>query len=381
MSAVILDADRVNFVKKNKYDFTHVLLILPKNIVHNILTSQYKTLYINSPEVITKILYLSTVYNDIKKKLVIINKYSTDYLKLILDALYSKFDSNSFLWCCVALKSKNFTVRVEELAKNGFIEPYIVERTPLGQNINHSIALFKKNTPSKVISSSHVIYDILSTLEQYKQDYCLIYAKFTTKALEFLKKTAEIGITLNKNGQRTQKELTGILYPSNITKEGNRYIYHISVNENSIEHGSEEEVNVSPTRYNFHSHPKEAYIRHSVKNAWPSVTDYLGYLKLGNNTIFHCIATLEGVYILSFGKYWCKHVSKIKRKFIEEHYNISHKEPYTPEEYTQKINSILYYDYPIFDVQFLPWISATTPFKAYFDKDGLNCFTIDHVFK
>jgi hypothetical protein len=191
--------------------------------------------------------------------------------------------------------------------------------------------------------------------------------------VEFLRKTSKMGITMNKNGKKSQKELTGELYVKEVVKDTNGFVYIIDINKNSITSGEEENVNVSPTRYNFHSHPHEAYVRHSVDKAWPSQTDYLGYHKLGQNTIFHCVATLEGVYILSFGAYWGSHLKDVSRSFIGKHYDIDHKEKYTPEEYVEKINSIMYKGKPIYELRYFPWEKAGSVFEAYFPQINSSC--------
>ena len=72
-------------------------------------------------------------------------------------------------------------------------------------------------------------------------------------------------------------------------------------NPNSLISGIEEEVDAVLNRYNFHTHPREAYIRNNVVKGWPSAQDYLGFIDLDGNTIFHSVITLEGVYINGIG--------------------------------------------------------------------------------
>ena len=166
--------------------------------------------------------------------------------------------------------------------------------------------------------------------------------------------------------EKNSKRIIRRISRKKIVKNSDKLLYIIDVNKDSVKSGEEEAVSVSATRYNFHSHPEEAYIRHSVDNAWPSLTDYIGYFKLGNNTIFHCIASLEGVYILSFSPYWVKRLNELNEKIIKKKYDIESEDDYTPSQYVKKVNEILYKNQPIFNLKYFPWKKANTPFEISF---------------
>lgn len=316
--------------------------------------------------------YYVIYYKD--KNICIISYETYKHINDILPTLFSGFTPKTKLWVNVELENNNFMHIIDIFSKNGFNNPYLTKFKPNNTEINLSISLSRQNTPTEKYIAKSTMNKILYALKQYKKSSCSVHIQLDKKAISFLRKASKIGITLNKNGKKSQKELTGELIVKEVIKKNNKFIYIIDIDEGSVRSGEEEEVDVSATRYNFHSHPQEAYIRHSVDNAWPSVTDYLGYLQLGNNTIFHIVATLEGVYIMSFNSYWGKRLKKIEKSFVKKRYDIDHKRDYTPNSYVKKVNSILYKGYPIYNVQFFNWESANKVFEVSYSKSGINCF-------
>ena len=222
------------------------------------------------------------------------------------------------------------------------------------------------------ITKKHIIY----TLQQFKNNdsNCYLYSKFSKKTIEFLKQCCYNGFTKNSNGNTTQKEITGNLFINNAYEKDENIIYEIDVDKESIFTGNEERIKVPNTRYNFHSHPREAYIKHSVKYAWPSVLDYLGYFNLSPDTIFHSVITLEGIYIISFSSYWAGKIKDIDSKFITRNYDIGYIQNYNPIEYTNKVNNILYQGYSIFNIIFMNWNESIDKiFKIFYPKIGSAC--------
>ena len=64
------------------------------------------------------------------------------------------------------------------------------------------------------------------------------------------------------------------------------------------------EADFIESHYNFHTHPYEAYLHHNCDLGWPSKDDYITYLDgfLNYDVIFHCISTVEGIYIVRIAK-------------------------------------------------------------------------------
>lgn len=322
------------------------------------------------------------IYYDKGKDIVLLNSECLPFIKSVLDCLRKYCTDKTLIW--VFLPQENCRRDCKILSANGFRDPYVTDISPNGDNIGNSICMTRENsnipkeqTDNKIdytndINTKNITHIVNQAKHLLKlKDDCHINIRFSQGSLKLLYSLTK---KLKKTKKEIQKEQSGEFLPANIVKEGDKYIYIIEVNEKSIESGENENVNVSPTRYNFHSHPEDAYIHHSVTIAWPSSTDYLGYLHLGKNTIFHCVVTLEGLYILSFSSYWGNRIDKIDKSFVGKHYDINHKAKYTPEEYVNKINNIRYKNYPIFDVQFITWEEAKTKIiTVYFSPHGKSC--------
>jgi hypothetical protein len=314
------------------------------------------------------------MYNSKKEICVLpVSNYIQEFVDMIEDSRLhnDSLNSNTTLWIGLDLKSKELQKQCNICAQNGFGYPYITMVNPLFSDIPVSIAL-SRTVEKKSFSAQSILNSIADTLKQYKSNsnVCYIYAKFSNDALAFLRHLAKDG---GKNDKGKQMEVTGELGIKDIIRENNNFVYIIDVNKNSVHSGQEEDVNVSAVRYNFHSHPHEAYVRHSVDKAWPSSTDYIGYLKLGISTIFHCVSTLEGLYIMSFSPYWGNRLKEVNVSFVESKYDISHHEKYTPNQYVDKVNSILYKAHPIYNVQFYSWNKAQTTFKVFFPQINSVC--------
>ena len=375
----ILDKSQYKFPKLSRQYTLGIVFVVPKHIIKQLLhlplgKERVKFINMTSFKQYVKETY-QVLYNE-KKNVCILPEKCYEYLSHVLEALYSGFKSDTKLWISLDLKN---TKKLQIFVQNGFKNPYLTEKCPNSKVIDLSIALSKKNTPTKD-NVEKVINQVFYMVEEYEKrrdNVCVVYAQFLPTAIRYLKQTSKIGYTVNKDGSSSQKELSGQLLVKDIKKIDGKYVYCIDVNMDSIRSGEEEECSVSGTRYNFHSHPKEAYIRHDVHKAWPSMTDYLGFLTLGHNTIFHCVATLEGLYILSFGKYWIKHLEKVSKSFIKKNYKINHKEDYTSNKYVEKVNSILYNGHPIFNVQFLDWKNVSNIFSVSYKKTGINCLATE----
>lgn len=314
---------------------------------------------------------------DKKNCQICMEKKYTD-IESICEQLSEQFSNSMVLWLDIPIDSEDFAINVKKCAKCGFTGPYITNEMPFTKPNKICMALSKKNKKHSS-NINRTILNCLYVLQQYKNnsDSCNIHAKFSHKAINFLKKTSHRGHTKNKDNTVTQKELGGNLYISKIEKPNSDYIFIVDVDQKNVKPGSEEEVSVSATRYNFHSHPKEAYVKYKVEKAWPSLSDYLGYLRLGNKTIFHCVTTLEGIYIMSFGEYWVNRLNNVDKKFIKKNYKIERNTDITPFEHVKQVNNIKYKNQPIFIIKFLPWGMATkTIFSVNYKKKGLSCEAI-----
>jgi hypothetical protein len=299
------------------------------------------------------------------------------------------FDSKTLFWTCIDLK--NIKQNLDSVLDSGFLHPYITNVNPANQAVPVSMAFVyeqekkRKKGGYTITNKSSIKNKISHLIQDFKSgNECTANVRISKEALAHLKKTSD-----THSGFSSQKEMTGELYIKDVevlftkgrakpsSTEGENInktsVYVIDLIKESIESGSEEEVDVAPTRYNFHSHPKEAYVRHSVSKAWPSQIDYNGYFKLGSNTIFHCVATLEGLYVMSFSSYWGKRLKEVPKSFISSNYKIPQNSKLTPEEYVKKINEIRYKGHPVFKVFYFTWDKAGEVFQVYYPQIKNSC--------
>jgi hypothetical protein len=351
------------------------------------------------------------LYNR-KKNICLKDPDCHDHLPEILQSMSVTLPKDAIIWVPIDIAREDFVKVANTFVTNGFENPYINTISPHSLNIPPSLCLSMKNkglpkkgtlkgeestrgeegAPGEIGQSNpnmtlNKVYDVL---QQYKNNegVCFVNVQLTKEAVDFLKGTCFSGFQKAKNGKRSQKELTGELYVKNVIPKGGKFIYIIDINLHSVKAGKNESVDVEPHRYNFHSHPKEAYERHDVDKAWPSVIDYLGYLQLGKNTIFHCVASIEGMYVLSFTPHWSQRLDQVDKKltkFVDKNFEIDHEESYTPKEYTELINNIKYKPkgekegHPIFHVDFFTWKKAGNVFSVFFPQIGSSCLVSQKI--
>lgn len=396
MSAILIDYTRIVHKNENLQKtltavpsgargFSPGLIVLVENDILDRLSGlkpgKERVDYINSEEFIKGISEHYYIMYNRKRGICIIGSDCENYLPKILLALFSGLPPETLIWVGIELSQQNFTNVLDTFVSNGFNSPYVTTLSPMYGDIPASAALTRQNIPSDPDISTATLNKVLYSIQQYKDDgqSCYLFAKLSPRAIGFLQEASKIGITVGKDGKKSQKELTGELYVKDVLQDNGKFVYVIDIDKSSVESGGEENVDVAATRYNFHSHPHEAYVRHSVDKAWPSVTDYLGYHKLGSNTIFHCVATLEGLYVMSFSPYWGSNLGKVSRKFIDQNFEIDHKEPLTPEQYVEKINGMVYKNHPIFDLKFFTWEKAGEPFKVFYAQTGSSCLPSEQI--
>lgn len=362
-----------NFPTKQKNCDRGIIFILEEQALHelkNIKTSRDKKKYLYSNNFKKYVKSYHYVFvNDNKVELCITDNCDTDDIHLILNDILQEFvigKNNKEIFIFLPITNSKFDNLVEKMITYDLKDPKIESKF-------QETCLCLKHTSTPIHSSKFTRREIDYLLHHKNEEICGIQIKFNKDAIKFLRKASHIGHSHNKDNTISQKEISGELKVIDFSPE---HIVTIGLDKNSIQLGKEENVNVSPSRYNFHSHPKEAYVRHSVEKAWPSVIDFLGILKLGNRTILHAVATLEGLYVISFTSHWLDKIDKIKSSFVDKNYDIDHSLNYTPLEYVNMVNQIKYRNHPIFYVQYKSW-DEDMIFSVYYGKDGLNCFFKD----
>jgi len=342
--------DTLPFKKSDKIKtgFKPVLVLYVKNDIGKKvkeMSLEEKINFFESKDLPKKIIRYEYVRYNPSEKICILNSTSDPRIAVTEDG----FPKDVVYWVSAKKKDKiNFE-------KKGFGDGYVC-------NISEGEKLCMTRRPGKNVSEdteggeeeNEAPFGSSKKNKDNKENHCAVTLQLSKDSLDYLKTASKLGYE-DKDGKKVQKELTGEF---KLKKDKGKYI--INLIKDSIHSGEEENVNVKATRVNFHSHPEQAYIRHKVKLGWPSVTDFLGYHTLGENTIAHLVAGIEGLYILSFSKYWGERLKKISRSFITKNYEIRYTKNYTPQKFVKKVNSILYKGYPIFYVQFFTWKELDT---------------------
>jgi hypothetical protein len=370
---------RISKPPETKFMIGLVLVISQKqyDILKSLPKGDKRVQYINSYEFVNSISSHSYIIYDEKRKICeIMEAEGTLLLKVIENTLFN-IPNDVTLCVRIDLDSPSRNKLIKKYTDAGFKEPYISKKSPIGFNFqNFGLCLFRENNIVNNEAANDVKY-VLDQLPNKKGSLCSLKVRLSDDAIKYLQQISRMGSTLNRNGIITQKEVAGRIVTGKITDD---LTYYLEIDKSSIVYGEEEGVEIIGGLYNFHSHPSEAYDRNSVKFAWPSAQDYLGFMSssIEYNTILHIVATLEGFYVISLHSE-CpekKEMNKEMVSFILKKYALGYKktEGHTPEMYINYVNRIQYQGHPIFLVQYINWSNSQSFFIVPYYRTGVNCF-------
>jgi hypothetical protein len=375
-----------------------ICIIIPEDIFERLQKLEKGIIrlnFINSKKFINSIKYINFILYEKNKNICEIlntNNLNYNYLSLILNSVLENFPNDSNIY--VYLDNSK---QIELFLKFNFCNTEINDISAIGRKLNeYQICLSKKNSIFEEDINECTINDILNVIQIFlgmnknenENENCKLVIKFDNKTINYIKQIANIGSTTDKNGI-SQKEISGsfLLEKNNEDREDNeKLVYTMKLITNKFLVGEEEGVGITNSRYNFHSHPREAYDRHQVMYGWPSSQDYIGFLTaiIIYNSVLHVVICLEGVYIISLDKNkWKKiptkddlenikeeiydtHNIKCKSKIISE--NKDNKIVDNIEEYINIINKL-----KCFQIQFLEWKNIMNSFSIYYPKEKGKC--------
>lgn len=378
---------------KSKHFSIGICLIIPKIQLEYLDTLQNginKIRYINNISFINSISTIFYILYSRKDNICELHNIGNNDLNNLDLLLYSLIDSlppKTIIWSRVEGEN-NKEVRLNKFIDLGFHSSFMCNKSPLNKikYQNYGLCMYRKNNENETdFPKSSVKKEIKNTLESYTQNKCKLNIKFNTDTLLFLRKLCKTGKYL-KNGKFVQKEIAGSLLLKLNEPTGNEgHYYDIIVRKDNLIVGKNEEVSISNSRYNFHSHPEQAYIRHKVSDGHPSGQDFLGYFQAIKiyGTVFHCVISLEGIYIISLQEYWCyNNIYKLSENSIEKKYDIPHNS-LKHKSYMKKVNNISYKKNPLFNVSFLEWDTDDCDkiFHIFSPKIGNNCLISDESYK
>ncbi|MDB4308200.1 hypothetical protein N9985_02855, partial [Gammaproteobacteria bacterium] len=210
--------------------------------------------------------------------------------------------------------SNYYTPIMDKYEQHNFYKPHIVSMSPLKRKYNGSYRIAMVMKPRKKSPKS-----ISSELKRMNSLFQLDNnIEFSLRRLKVIFAPDTIDY-LHDQFKSNKLEHSGNLIIEKIIGTKNGPTFNITVDRETCINGGSENVEVVQSIMNFHTHPLTAYQTYSVKYAWPSNKDYIGIVKL-DITIFHCVATQEGVYLICFNPYWSMHKKDMDISFIEKHY-------------------------------------------------------------
>lgn len=386
-----------------------VIFIVQKECasIFNSLKKDEKILYLNSNNFLENIwAYTFTLYDD-KKYIAEIydvymvrngykNKYKYIY-RNISNALIKYVSDNCRIYLVLdmlsnehSIASKNDKKYLEILSGLGFNGTYIAKKSPLGINLNKStLFLYRINTlkiSHKVLNNNlinnKILINKIEFINQFKiNQKCKLKFTISGRTKYFLEK-------LTKNWNNIKKEISGGFYIKNTYKFKGQLVFEFDIDEKLVKINKNEEADITPSRFNFHTHPFQAYINNNVNYAWPSSADYGAFLYSAVNygTIFHILGSVEGIYVISISKDSVKdnikNILKDIPKLYFKKYNLNDKrkitspeKSFTPHSYISHINSsnFEYKNKKLFNVQFSAW-NDNHIFEVYFPMQNKTCF-------
>ena len=359
-----------------------LVLVIPTTILNKLkLKNKGKESieYLNNPEFVNSIKAYCYLLES-SKNVIISNMTTFESPKLyvvMMDYIvniFTKTGRDSIILCIhIDIENKQL---IQSVVEYGFHTPYI-------EGKNNLLCMLVENFPNSITGyKKDVIREVDYVVSQYNNKICKFRVKFDKDTISFLKNLCFTGYTTNKNGKTTQKEQAGFFNLRQV--ENNLFI--IDIIKNSIKPGKEEGVDVSKSRYNFHTHPIEAYKSNKVKYGWPSSQDYIGFLdaKIQYNTSFHTVISIEGLYVISFTqealeKYSSGDLditkSKLKKYILDEYDHF--KKKISIKKYINLVNNTKYKGIKLFVVEFITWDQTDKIFDIFYNKSGKNCIVKD----
>lgn len=321
--------------------------------------------YFRSEKFRNQISSVNGIYFDKKQNVV----YLSNKIKKVqecVDFLQTQFPDSPTSWgpnplfCVLLGPNDDPSVFVQA----NFAHPYLTDKMSISTNIHPSLCLVYDSENKS--STNETMDRIQAVMEGRTDGLCSIKISLSKQARKFLKDLCR---------KKNNKEYSGELAVVRVKSNG---AYEIGIMQGSVQEGTDENVDVVGSLYSFHSHPEEAYVRHSVQKGWPSGTDYAGFAKLSDSTLLHFVSTLEGLYVLTLKDRRKKiPISDRSIRALASAYSIDHAEastpkplreaspkrvrkatekfPLTPQGYVKRINTTRYKGQSWFRVYFFTW--------------------------
>ena len=366
--------NKIKSIPNTKYDLGLILIIPAKklDVLDSLEKGDDKILYLNNKSFVDSIQdYNFVIFRD---KICEIIYSRARFIPLYIESIENGFPNLDKILISIPVTN---TTTINKYSAIGFGNPYICTKNLWKKKEYKTTTICLMKEKNKKYDSNSEIKYVLSQVNNSK--FCILNAKLSDKTIKELKLLCE----RKENNGSKQKEIAGNMVA---VKKSEDNVHIIDINYSSMIKGKETGVDIVPGLYNFHSHPRDAYELYNVKLGWPSAQDYIGYLLaiIEDDTIFHIVSSLEGVYIISLNKEWVTKKHKLNNKigkFIVKNYNLCYQKGNTIDWYLNKVNNITYEGSILFLVQYLSWTKANNIFTLPYAKKYNNCFTCNEKLK
>ena len=243
-----------------------------------------KKIFLNSPDFIDQIKYFFCGSFDTVKKVINLAQCDPKYVKLLVETIHKYFEEDVQI-------VMPFT---ENATSYGFSFPH---RCQWDEN---QVCVMR---PNRFLTSTEMQNNHLEIeyLKKQTGEFCSISLAIDKDTIDFLKYLSIAGVTKNKKGDRSQKEVFGSFSILESSMKGNEIVHTLQVNKESLLYGSDDEIKAPGGLYTFHSHPFNAYLKYKTDNGYPSASDYWAVYNLCKfyKAIVHFVSSLEGLYVIS----------------------------------------------------------------------------------
>lgn len=264
--------------------------------------------------------------------------------------------------CVVFDKNVNLQY-VSEYIKKGFNNPLVHEKKYICLHFDPSL----KVRPSFDYTMNRFLY----TQSIITSSSCTINVSFQQDCIDFLRTLVDT----------KDHEIGGSFYPTQIINRNGKIVYNLKIHKINL--GEHRRVKVTPTLFNFHTHPRSEY--KNIKFAWPSSNDVIGFSNLyEKNTIIHFVVTVEGIYTISASS--SCFLKRDRRDIEQDVYNFDYKRnSISPKQYIKEVGQITHSCNgrmtPMFQIKFYDWneITPYTIFESCFQKTNGQCIGIPSI--
>ena len=369
MIGIILDKSNFNknekiIEKVNPSENENIIILFVETPVFfhfHYAKNQKETL--NNDEFLNSIQFSLCGIYDKNKNVIYLKQCPDKYVKVLLETLHKYFEDT--LKIVLPFSRQN--------AMEGFSNP---EPCIWDEN---QVCVKRPNTFLSEEQKQSNYFEVEYLKSQNKNDFCNIIVNIEKDSIEYLKYLTNAGVTISKDGKRSQKEVFGKFFIFKTVLQGNEIIHTLKIDRHSIIYGSEDEVKTTGSLYSFHSHPFSAYLQYNTNFGVPSASDYYAVYILCKkyHAIMHFISSLEGLYVLSCNpdddmfKYADE---KDVKSFIWANLKL-HKNDNVKDlpHYLKKVNKL-----GLFRLLYIPWKNVKDQnISVLFTKVGKSCLIRD----